>query len=203
MTLISKLKNVKSQIGPSYPLRPELLLHGNIPAPMHGVAPRTVLGVNWWNRERNECYKKAEGFCQSCGVPKIRAAYHQWLEAHEVYDVDYAKGRMKYLYPVALCHFCHAYIHDGRLQALLDKGEIHHHKYVAIITHGDEVLRRAGLVRESRVEREAKIQKMIANGQLAEWSKWRLRIGRNLYKPLYASMEEWELAMAKKTVEDE
>lgn len=202
MTLAEKLKGVKSPTGPSYPLRPELLLHPNIPKPLAGVAPRVVLGQAWWDRERRACYKKAEFFCEACGVHKLQAKYHQWLEAHETYEIDYHKGRAKYLGCVALCHFCHCYIHSGRLQALLEKGEIHHHKFVAIHQHGDAVLASAGLSREAHSVRDAKIQEMVRNGGMAEWSKWRLRIGRNLYKPLYKNFEEWQAAMSGK-VEDE
>lgn len=198
MTLSDKLRGVKEPTGPSYALRPELLLHNNIPKPMHGVAPRVVLGQKWWDRERRECYERAEFFCQACGVHKLRAKYHQWLEAHECYDVDWAKGRMKYAECVALCHFCHNYIHSGRLQALLEKGEIHHHKFAAIRQHGDGVLAAAGLAKESYDVRDARIKKMVMNGQVAEWGKWRLVIGRKTYKPLYPTKEAWEAAMAKK-----
>lgn len=203
MTLAVKLKGVKPQTGPSYKLRPELLLHNNIPQPLHGVAPRVVLGQAWWDRERLACYKKAEFFCEACGTHKLHAKYHKWLEAHEQYEIDYQKGMAKYVGAVALCHFCHNYIHSGRLQALLEKGEIHHRKFVAIHQHGDEVLAAAGLKRDSYEVREAMIQDLIRNGRMAEWSKWRLRVGRRLFPPLYKTKEEWELAMAKKTVEDE
>lgn len=200
--LSAKLKNVKQPTGPSYKLRPELLLHSNIPKVLHGVAPRVVLGQAWWDRERRACYKKAEFYCESCGVSKYQAKYHQWLEAHERYEIDYQKGRAKYVGCVALCHFCHCYIHSGRLQALLEKGEVHHHKFTAIHQHGDAVLAAAGLKRDSHAIREAIVQDLIRNGRMAEWSKWRLRIGRNLYKPLYATMEEWERAMNGKVEEE-
>ena len=62
MTLAKRLKqlNVKIQAGPSYKLRPELLLHPNIPKVLHGVAPRVVLGAKWWDAERRACYERAE-----------------------------------------------------------------------------------------------------------------------------------------------
>ena len=183
-------KTLKPRPRVEWEIQPQILLHPNIPKPMHGVAPRVVLGLNWWNRERLLSYKSTDFHCQACGVHKLYAKYHQWLEAHELYDIDYAKGRMKYLRSVPLCHFCHNYIHDGRLQMLLDRGEIHHAKFVAIIKHGDSVLKAAGIKKLSHEKRD----ELILNGPLAEWSKWRLVIGRKHYKPLYNSYEEWSEA---------
>lgn len=168
-------------------LRPDILLHPNIPAPLHGVAPRVVLGRKWWDKTRQEAYRSTDCHCLACGVHKTKAKLRQWLEGHELYEIDYARGRAKYIETVPLCHLCHCYIHDGRLLALLEKGEIHHSKYVTIIQHGEEVLRRAGLKRLSLVERD----RLILEGELMEWGKWRLRIGRNLYPPRFKSLEEW------------
>ena len=85
---------------------------------------------------------------------------------------------------------------------MLEKKEIHHHKFVAIHQHGDAVLAAAGLTKESYDVRDARIQMMVRNGQVAEWKSWRLQIGRKLYKPLYKTKEEWEIAMSGKAVEE-
>lgn len=190
MPLADKLRaaSFKPDVIPSWlVLRPDILLGSNIPQPLHGVAPRVVLGTSWWNKTRREAYRSTEYRCISCGVHKTKAKLRQWLEGHELYEIDYAKGRAKYIETVPLCHCCHSFIHDGRLLALLEKGEIHHFKYVTIIQHGEEVLARAGLKRLSLEERD----RLILDGELAPWSKWRLRIGRNLYPPRFKSEEEW------------
>lgn len=179
---------IPSSLPPGLVLRPDILLGHNIPQPLHGVAPRVVLGTSWWNKTRQEAYRSTDYHCFSCGVHKTRAKLRQWLEGHELYEIDYAKGRAKYLETVPLCHCCHNFIHDGRLLAMLEKGEIHHSKYVTIIQHGEEVLCKAGLKRLSLVERD----RLILEGELMEWSKWRLRIGRNLYQPRFKSLEEWK-----------
>jgi hypothetical protein len=153
--------------------RPEVLLHPNIPKPLHGLAPRVVLGQKWWDATRKEAYKSTNYHCIACGVNKYYATYHQWLEGHELYEINYEKGLMKYVETIPLCHFCHNFIHSGRLQALLDTGEIHHAKYVAIIQHGDRVLKQAGLERSQPY-----------SGKFAEWDKWRLVINRKKYPPL-------------------
>lgn len=190
----SGLKKLPQRKPNPLPLRPDILLHPNIPLPLHGRNPRTINGVNWWNRERRKVYKSTEFHCLSCGVHKEQARSRQWLEAHELYEIDYQRGLSTFVEIVPLCHYCHNFIHSGRLQALLDRGEIHHSKFVAIIRHGDEVLRRAGLTKKSHFERDREIQEMMAKGLVAEWSEWRLIVDGVEYEPLYSSQKEWEEA---------
>lgn len=191
-SLVTKLKGLgKLRKQNLWTPNPAILLCPNIPKPMHNVAPRIVLGQNWWDRERRAAYASTNYHCQACSVHKYDAAYHKWLEAHELYDIDYQKGTMRYLRAVPLCHFCHNYIHDGRLKALLDRKELHHHKYAAILKHGERVLREAGLERLSHLERERLYAEAEAEGKIAEWSKWRLCIGRRRYKPVHKSYEAW------------
>ena len=52
------------------------------------------------------------------------AEFHNWLEVHETYDIDFKAGVAVYSGAVALCHACHQFIHSGRLLAVLEKGEI-------------------------------------------------------------------------------
>lgn len=185
---LSKLQKVLKGVKlKSWKLEPEILLSSNIPMPMHGVAPRLVLGSKWWNKTRNDSYKSTGYHCVACGVHKSQAFYRKWLEGHELYKVDYEKGTMKYLRTVPLCHMCHNYIHDGRLLSLLEKGKINHQKYAAIIQHGDRVLVRAGLNRKNHEARNEEIIELIVAGKVKEWSKWRLVIGRKRYPPKFKS----------------
>jgi len=163
--------------------RPELLLHPNIPAPLHGLAPRTIMGSKWWEATREAAYRKAHYCCLACGVHKSKAKFRQWLEAHETYQIDWHKGRSEYIETVALCHCCHNYIHSGRLEALLEEGRISHAKFAAIHRHGDEILAKAGL---------AKKVTLVSNE--APWGKWRLVFNGKLYKPKYKTKKAWERA---------
>lgn len=179
------------------PLRPEILLHPNIPKPLHGVNPRTIYGTNWWNRERLKTYKTTEFHCAACGVHKSEARSRQWMEGHEIYEIDYQKGRAVFKEVVPLCHYCHNYIHDGRMTHLLEKGLLHHAKFVAVIKHGDAVLRRAGLERQTHAERELAVQALEAAGKLCKWPKWRLILDGKEHEPIYKSYAEWVQAMSE------
>jgi hypothetical protein len=102
------------------------------------------------------------------------------LEGHELYEIDYPAGRMVYVETVPLCHLCHCYIHIGRLQALLNKGEVRQDKFTRVILHG------------SRVLREAKLKRLEPySGQVAEWKSWRLVLNGKEYKPVFKSYKAW------------
>jgi len=175
---------------------PKLLLCPNIPKPMHGVNPRTVLGSKWWSKERKEAYKRTNYHCEACGVHKMRAKYRQWLEGHELYSINYRLGRMIYIRTTPLCHFCHNYIHDGRLEALLDKGKISHGKFAQIIQHGDDVLKRANLKRPNKRDRDRAIVDAILSGNIAEWKDWRMIVNGEEYPPIYVDHNHWRMAHA-------
>lgn len=188
LSMGDKLRQRLAKLKPKeWILKPEILLHGQIPKPLHSLNPRTLLGRAWWDRERLKAYKSTDYHCQACGVFKTDAKYHAWLEGHENYEIDYLLGRMTYLGILPLCHYCHSYIHRGRLEALLESGKIHHAKYVSIIQHGDSVLAKAGLVKQRDY-----------NGPVAEWADWRLVIDGKEYEPIYKNFEQWKKAMVEK-----
>lgn len=155
---------------------------------MYGTAPRVILGTNWWNKYRTEVYRSTNYHCNACGVSKYEAKYHQWLEAHEMYDIDYKQGRMTFLKAVPLCHYCHNYIHDGRMRWQLMSGALHHAKYTAIIQHGDAVLAAAGLQRNRDIENAA-ILKLVAEGGSVRHDEWRLIINAVEYPPRLSLQE--------------
>lgn len=172
---------------PTFTADPRALLHPQLPKPLHGVAPRVILGDKWWDRERKEAYKSTGFRCKACGVHKLQAKYHKWLEGHEQYEIDYLLGISKYIGTIPLCHYCHNYIHQGRLQALLDQGKVSHQKFTAVIQHGETILRAAKL----SVERPY-------TGPTVDWNSWRLQLFGKSYAPIYKSFEELASAMEDK-----
>ena len=113
-----------------------ILLQPNIPKPMHGLNPRTILGKAWWDEHRRNAYQYFNERCWACGIPKHNAKYHQWLEGHEAYRINYEQGRIEMVQIMALCHMCHNFIHSGRMVMLLQKKKMEWNKYLEILHHG-------------------------------------------------------------------
>lgn len=120
---------------------PILLCHPNIPKPLHTLNPRTIKGSNWWNEVKKECKEKSGDRCWACGVHKSEAKARKWMEAHENYSINYSTGRVEYVGTCALCHYCHNFIHDGRLISLVNKNEYDYQQFVKIMEHGNAILK--------------------------------------------------------------
>ena len=86
-----------------------ILLHPNIPKPLHGVNPRSLMNDKWWDDQRHKAYRVKDFHCHSCGIHKLVAKEKQWLEAHEIYEINYEQGTATFKEIVALCHYCHNY----------------------------------------------------------------------------------------------
>lgn len=176
MTLADRLRENSRE--PSWKLRPEILCEGRIPQPLHGMAPREVLGQAWWDKTRRAAYASTEYHCIACGVHKTVARYRKTLDGHELYDIDYLAGRMVYVETVPLCTACHSYVHQGRLKWLLDTHRISAERYIGIIQHGDAVLSKHRL---SRCDYD---------GPFAAWADWRLVIDDKEYPPLFKCLDD-------------
>ncbi|KKN62621.1 hypothetical protein LCGC14_0510320 [marine sediment metagenome] len=168
---------------------PSILLHPQIPKPLHLLNPRTILGDVWWNNARREAYWRHGYYCHACSVHGTEAAHQKGLEAHEMYDIDYITGRVEFIEVVALCHFCHNYIHQGRLDMILRKGEITAVFYLAVLRHGERILEKAGLP----LDLDAQLIDLLRDaGKMCDWGDYHLVIDGKSYGRRFESMEEWE-----------
>jgi hypothetical protein len=182
---------------------PAILLHPNIPKPMHGVNPRTIMGQEWWDEQRQRAYEENNFCCWACGVHKSQAVYHKWLEAHECYEIDYIAGRMYMRIIVALCHSCHNFIHSGRMDMMVRQGQMPESKMNSIIAHGNRIKRAAKL---SFTDYPLWLSKTLASmrksdviNQFAAWADWRMVINDVEYSPVHKSFEEWREFYARKS----
>lgn len=179
MGLLDRLKDRIEAIPKAvWTPRPEVLLCANTVKPMHGVVPRVILGSTWWDKTRKAAYASTDYHCIACATHKVHTS-NKWLEGHELYKIDYKRGIQTYVETVPLCHYCHNFIHDGRLRVLLDNQVITQDKYDAIMEHGAAVLK------------DAKLKKKHYTGPIAEWSKWRLVLDGKEYPPIFKDYDDW------------
>jgi hypothetical protein len=187
--------------------RPDILAAPNIPKPLHTVNPRSIMGRKWWDVTRQDAYAKNSYKCWACGTHKKNAEYHQWLEAHEDYDIDWKTGRVELKEIVALCHSCHNFIHNGRLYAIYRQGEVSRDKVMNILNHGFDICKRNNIqpyfgayltleLMEGPVFQDFAIQSAKKKGwyptEEAPWEKWHLVIeGKKYYSP-FKNLQEWE-----------
>ena len=187
----------------------ELLTHPNIPKPLHGVNPRTLLGQEWWERKRQEAYATYDFHCWACGIHKSHAKYHRWLEAHESYDIDYARGRVELRDIVALCHSCHNFIHSGRMWELYKQKQLTKEKMLNILQHGFHVLKQNNLkpfygtaclwliLQGYSPQHANEIVKkkgfVPSYPHIAKWDEWHLILEGKRYYSRFEDMEEWKI----------
>ena len=172
-----------------YAARPEILLHPNIPKPLHSLSPRTLLGKTWWDNERKKAYSKHDYHCMACGIyapwNNVKEVFEteQKLHAHEAYDINYGERTAELVEIVAICPTCHNYIHSGRTQAMYDKGIYDEEDCWYIFTHGNSVLIDASISPFKK--------KVDSRTYEKEWGDWRLIINKKKYKSKFKSYKEF------------
>jgi hypothetical protein len=180
-------------------LKPEILSHPNIPKPLHGIAPRTIKGQKWWDVTRKKVYESTDFHCIACGVSKKNARRHQWLEAHEYWDVDYEKGITTVSQIVPLCHFCHNFSHSGRLSMIVDK-EKPKKEVIDILEHGFSVLADNKLecfpitleLAESLGAETFGVTAYKHPDTNVPWHGWKLIFEGKEYKSKFKNYEDWQ-----------
>lgn len=180
-------------------LHPEILMHPNIPKPLHEVNPRNIMGQAKWDEVRKAAYASTNYHCIACGVHKSEAKGHQWLEAHEFYDIDYEAGRVEIEKIIPLCHYCHNFIHSGRLYMVMGK-EKSKEEVAEILEHGFKILSDADLsafpftihlAHELDVDDHGVMPTLSPDGETPAWEDWRLVWDGNEYPPKYKTYQEW------------
>jgi len=186
-------------------LKPEILTHPNIPKPLHGLSPRTIMGQKWWDNIRIQVYRKYEYHCIACGISKFLAKGHKWLEAHEYWNIDYMKGICEIKSIEPLCHYCHNFIHSGRLSMIIGK-EKTIDETIQILEHGFEIIHNNKLkCFPSTLElgyflkcNTYDVDSYILPDDNILWSDWKLIWDGKEYYSKFASFEEWRKFYANK-----
>jgi hypothetical protein len=171
--------------------RPEILNHPNLPKPMHGVNPRTVMGQKKWDEVRREAYGKNNYHCWACGAHRHYDLVgnkfdddNGSLDCHEMYLINYELKTSEIVEFVALCKNCHSYVHSGRMNGEYDKGRLDEEACWIITTAGDSILIDGGFPPYNVVDGKTYED---------EWMDWRLVIGYEQYEPVLKSYSEWRV----------
>lgn len=181
-------------------LKPEILCHPNIPKPLHGVAPREIKGTEWWNNIRQDVYKSTDYHCVACGVHKSKAKKFKWLEAHEFWKIDYNTGICEITSIEPLCHYCHNFIHSGRLSVIINK-EKSKKEVKEILEHGFNILSKNNLkafpytldlARKLNANTyDVEAYEITINPNI-KWSDFKLIFEGREYKSKFNSQQEWQ-----------
>ncbi len=97
------------------------------------------MGQRRWNEVRREVFNKNNDCCWACGVHQEKAKPKPWLAAHELYNVEYLKGRMALREIVGLCGLCHDFVHKRRLATLADNGQASSEYLNKVLMHGTKI----------------------------------------------------------------
>lgn len=199
-------------------LRP-LIAMPNLPKPTHALAPRTLLGAGTWNHMRRSCYAKAGNTCEICGEQPNNLRHRH---AHEVYEIDYEKGVVKFVRAFCVCALDHlGCIHTGRAVTLFKQNNPLYpkefllegaEKAFKIITEYNKDYPDADLrayvtyldylkCEELRAPMEKLIKKYKMKfyqenpKKTAKWKEWRLIIDAKEYPTPYENEKAWKKAM--------
>lgn len=188
----------------------KILTMPNIPRPLHGRNPRTIMGSAGWDAMRTSCYKKAKYTCEACGKKLLHP------QAHELYSISYVEGTQKFIRCVCLCDLCHKGVHSGHavtdyLNGKITKEELFDivENVFRLVSEHNELNKnskplkvyaaflRCLKIPELRDDVSALIEEYNIEfykeriSRSASWSDWHLVFGNALFGPLYKTYSDW------------
>lgn len=208
------IEKVHEWKSPTYSGAP-LITMPNIPKPLHGINPRTLMGEEEWDKLRMKCYSESSYKCEICGA----LLDDKSIQLHELYTISRREKYALFERFIPVCILCHNGIHSGRSISLYrNKNLIFTKDYILkIVEHcfalignynkennTDYRLYHTFLKYLYFPELEQEVRELIAKynirfydwqGTLGKWSSWKLIYnGKEYYSP-YADSEAWKEAM--------
>lgn len=171
-------------------LQPELLGQANIPKPLHGINPRTIMGQTAWKRLRQEIIQN-NPYCKACGLDTYT------LDLHEDYEIDYNNAIMRIKQYVPLCKDCHLFIHSGFLTTQIASSSISREKAREIMQHGIDICEKydiavfvVGYKLAKYLSVRTKNVKKWQPKNTVSWNAWELEYEGKRYKGL--TQAQWK-----------
>jgi hypothetical protein len=131
--------------GEIFKPRPELLLGHNVPRPLYGVAPRTVIGDTLWRKISKHVCDVSGRRCEACGLHESELPKGKTLHCHEIYAVDYVDGVACLEELISICPHCHARVHGRLLKAMVENGTVSQWYADFVNSRAEKILTEAGL----------------------------------------------------------
>lgn len=197
----------------------------NVPAPLHGCAPRTLLGNSTWDHMRKYCYYNANYKSQISGEDLDGTTNDKRCNAHELYSYDYAHGKAYFERAVCISPLEHNFIHSGRMLTMYKRGNplMSKNYLLKVVENGFKTIHDWNKAHPKKKQLRAyatlvdyaytdgiedEIRELIdkydikfykeSDAKLARWKDWTLKIGNKEYPTPYETPEDWEKAMAEK-----
>ena len=133
-------KTVKSWTSNNHKkaLKPQVLGQPNIPKALHGINPRTIMGLTAWKRF-SQIKRVNEPYCHACGAENCI------LDLHEDYDICYSSLTMRIRDYVPLCKSCHSFIHSGLLRVLVAQRAVSKERAKQVLERGFELCKASNI----------------------------------------------------------
>lgn len=138
----------------------EILTQSILPFSIYGVNPRKIMGEYRWKQIKKEKQELADHHCMCCGE-YVEHVPGDYLECHELYDIDLKKREFRLKDIVCICKKCHQFIHSGRTERLVGEGEITQEYFNEIMDRGNNLLSINGLEKDNLPFREISNPKWV------------------------------------------
>ncbi len=138
----------------------EILAQSILPLSIHGVNPRKIMGDYKWKQIKKEKQKEADHHCMCCGE-YVEHVPGNYLECHELYDIDLENREFRFKDVVCICKKCHQFIHSARTKCLVEEGEITQEYFNEIMERGNNLLMINGLEKKDLSQKEIKNPKWV------------------------------------------
>lgn len=199
-----------------------ILTMPNVPSPLHGCAPRTLLGKTTWDHMRKYCYYNANYKSQVSGEDLDGSSNDKRCNAHELYSYDYVHGKAYFERAVCISPIEHNFIHSGRMLTMYKKGNplMSKEYLLRVVENGFREIYEWNKAHPKSKQLRAyatladyastpgiadEVSELIEKYDIkfyvedydysAKWSEWSLTIGKKEYPTPYKNQKEWAEAM--------
>jgi len=106
------------------------------------------MGNSEWNKQKKKVQQEAGNHCMICN-DYVSHMPGDYLECHEIYEIDVAKREFSLKGLICICMKCHEFIHHGRLARLVAERKITKSYYEQIMIRGNDLLANSGLKKQN------------------------------------------------------